>query len=138
MNRHPLEMLGPYADGELDAASMTGVAEHLTECTECSRELMLIRTMGGAMRGMVGNSDGRDVWDQVHRRLTRPVGWLLFVAGVAVWVALLIVEWFRSRELTWEWMALSAVGIGLALIAVGVLHEQYREWRDTRYKDIER
>lgn len=138
MNRHPHELLSAYVDGELDPVATGRVAEHLSVCTECTRELMLIRTMGGAMRGMVENSAGQDVWDGVQRRLVRPVGWLLFVAGVAVWVTLMVVEWFRSRELTWEWMSLTAMGIGIALIAVGVLHEQYREWKETRYKDIDR
>jgi hypothetical protein len=45
-------------------------------------------------------------------------------------------EWFRNREITWEWLGSSAVWIGLALIAVGVGYEQYREWKETRYKDV--
>lgn len=137
MNRHPHELLGSYADGELDAAQTAAVAEHLQNCTECAREIALIRSMGGAMRGMVNTAPERDVWDGVHRRLTRPIGWVLFTAGVAVWVAMALVEWYRARELTWEWLALSAVGIGLALLFVGVAHEQYRDWKTTRYKDIQ-
>lgn len=138
MNRHPHELLGAYADGELDASDTARVAQHLKGCTECARELALIRSMGGAMRTMVANTDARDVWGGVHRRLTRPAGWLLFVAGVAVWSAMAVLEWFRHRELTWEWLATTAVGVGIALLLVGVLHEQYREWKDTRYKDIMR
>jgi anti-sigma factor RsiW len=138
MNRHPHELLGPYADGELDAGQTARVAEHLKDCTECARELALIRSMGGAMRGMIATTEARDVWSGVHRRLTRPIGWLLFTAGIAVWAAMLVVEWFRHGELTWEWLALTAIGIGLALLLVGVLHEQYRDWKITRYKDVVR
>jgi anti-sigma factor RsiW len=138
MNRHPHDLLGVYADGELDAAATARVAEHLTTCTECARELALIRSLGGAMRGMLENTPERDVWSGVHRRLTRPVGWVLFTAGVAVWVAMAVVEWFRHGELSWQWLSATAVGIGIALLLVGVLHEQYRDWKNTRYRDIER
>jgi anti-sigma factor RsiW len=136
MNRHPHELLGAYADGELDAAQMARVAEHLTTCTECARELALIRSLGGAMRTMVNSTGSRGIWDRVHRRISRPIGWLLIVAGAAVWVGLAVVEWYRTRELTLEWLAGSAVVIGLVLLAVGVAYEQYREWKETRYKDV--
>jgi anti-sigma factor RsiW len=138
MNRHPHELLGAYADGELDAGQTALVAGHLQECTECARELALIRSMGGAMRGMIAAAPERDVWSGVHRRLTRPIGWLLFVAGVAVWAAMAVVEWFRHGELSWEWLSMTGIGIGLALLFTGVLHEQYRDWKNTRYRDIER
>jgi len=135
---HPQDLLGPYADGELSAEDTERVARHLTTCTECSRELALIRSLGGAMRGMVTNTKPRGAWNAVHARISRPVGWILLVAGVSVWVSLAVGEWLRSRELTWAWMGASALWIGAALLAVGVGYEQYREWKETRYKDIER
>jgi anti-sigma factor RsiW len=138
MNRHPHELLGAYADGELDPTETAHVAGHLQVCTECARELALIRSMGGAMRTMVGETRGAGAWDAVHTKLTRPVGWLLFVGGVAVWLAMAGLEWFRHRALTWEWLAATAIGIGLALLLVGVLHEQYRDWKATRYRDVMR
>jgi anti-sigma factor RsiW len=138
MTTHPHELLGAYADGELDAADTARVAEHLTRCTECARELALIRSMGGAMRSMVNQTEPRGTWDAVHRRITRPVGWLLVVAGVAIWLALAIADWYRSRVLSWEWLAGSAVAIGLVLLAAGIGYEQYREWRETRYRNVMR
>jgi hypothetical protein len=71
----------------------------------------------------------RNLWDRVHNHITQPVGWLLFSGGVAVWMALLVIEWFRSGELTLRWMATTAIGIG---------YEQFREWRHSPYKDLDR
>ena len=138
MNRHPRERLGAYADGELEPAETAAVAKHLTTCTECSREVALIRSLGGAMRTMMSDTKPRGVWDTVNRRITRPVGWLLVVAGVVAWLAMAGLEWYRSRQLTIEWLGMSAFWIGIALVALGVFHEQYREWKDTRYKDVQR
>jgi membrane protein YdbS with pleckstrin-like domain len=77
----------------------------------------------------------RDLWSGVHRRLTRPAGWLLIIAGVLVWAVLAVVRWFRS-ELTVEWLSATAVLIGLALLLLSLGYEQYRQWKNDRYKDV--
>ncbi|HET9452951.1 MAG TPA: zf-HC2 domain-containing protein [Gemmatimonadaceae bacterium] len=137
MNEHPLEAISAYADGELSGAERERVERHLAGCTECARELALIRSMGDAMARQ-REVETRDLWSGVHRRITQPIGWVLVVAGVVVWLALALTEWFRGGELTPQWLATTAVGIGLALLVVGVAHQQYREWRESPYKDVER
>lgn len=138
MREHPRELLGAYADGELSPSETASIARHLETCTECAREVALIRNMGGAMRSMVGSTPPRGVWHGVHRRLSRPAGWLLVIAGGALWTVMAVLEWFRQPEMDWMWLAATAVAIGLVLLAVSVGYEQYREWRETRYRDIER
>lgn len=78
------------------------------------------------------------LWPDVHRRLTRPVGWLLFLAGVIAFAALAVLEWYRERALTLEWLGTTALVLGLALLLAGVAHEQYQAWKNSPYKDIER
>jgi len=139
MTQHPLMAISAYADGELTEQEEAYVRAHLAQCTECARELALIRSMGEAMvEGMRTAPLQRGVWDRVHRRITQPVGWLLFTGGVSVWTVLLVIEWFRAGALSLPWMASTAVGIGIALIAVGIGYEQYREWRHSPYKDLDR
>lgn len=137
MNEHPVERLSAYADGELPAEEARRVEQHLRGCTECARELTLIRTMGGAMRSIAAEPPRRSVWDAVHRRITRPIGWLLFVAGVIVLGVLALIEWFREGAFDLEWFATTAVGVGLALLVVGIGYEQYQEWKTSPYKDIQ-
>jgi 4-hydroxybenzoate polyprenyltransferase len=79
---------------------------------------------------------GRGVWNGVHRRITRPVGWLFILAGVAVWAWLAVSRW-SQQELTLEWAAGTAVVVGLVLLLLSLGYEQYRDWRETRYKDVE-
>lgn len=137
MNEHPLEAISAYADGELSGAERERVERHLAGCTECARELALIRSMGDAMARQ-RETETRDMWPGVHRRITQPIGWILVAAGVVVWIALALTEWFRQGTITPEWLASTAIGIGVALLAVGVGHQQYREWRESPYKDVER
>jgi anti-sigma factor RsiW len=137
MNGHPQELLSAYADGELAPAEALRVEEHLATCTECARELAINRTLGGAMRSTETDRPGGGIWEGVHRRITQPVGWMLILSGVAVWVGLAVVAWFREA-MTWEWLLVTAMGVGFLLLLVGIGHEQYREWKTSPYKDIER
>jgi anti-sigma factor RsiW len=138
MNGHPREELSAYADGELSPGDARRVEEHLRRCTECSREVTLYGTMGGAMReSYTRRSRSAGIWEGVHRRITRPVGWILLVVGVVLWAGLALVSWLR-QELTLEWLAGSAVLVGLVLLAAGIGYEQYREWKESPYKRIER
>ena len=134
---HPEEELSAYVDGELPAEEADAVEAHLETCTECRRELAAIETMGDAMNE--AGAERRDsVWDGVRRRIVRPAAWLLVAAGTAVLAALAAVEWFRTGALTPEWLATTAVGVGIGLLAVSIGLEQYREWRDSPYRDVEK
>jgi anti-sigma factor RsiW len=140
MNHHPHELLSAYADGELHGDEAQRVRQHLAACTECARELSIIRAMGGALQTL---GTGRDdtphagVWTGVHRNITRPFGWVLLAGGVLLWTALAIYAWAR-QDFTWEWLAVSAMLVGLAMLMIGIAHEQYTEWRSSPYRDIER
>jgi anti-sigma factor RsiW len=136
MNVHPREQLSAYVDGELPPDDAAAVERHLRDCTECARELTIMRDMGGAMRTMSTQYRGRGVWNGVHRRITRPVGWLFILVGVAVWAWLAVSRW-SQQELTLEWAAGMAVVVGLVLLLLSLGYEQYRDWRETRYKDVE-
>lgn len=137
MTEHPTDRIGAYVDGELTTEEAREIETHLRACTECARELASIRAMGGAMRATASESPRRSVWAAVHRRITRPVGWLLFVAGVAVVAALALIEWVREGAFDLAWLAATSIGVGLALLVVGIGYEQYREWKTSPYKDVE-
>jgi anti-sigma factor RsiW len=137
MNGHPREALHAFADGELPEDERRRVEAHLAVCTECARELSIIRNLGGAMRDMKTPRAGGSVWEGVHRRITRPLGWILLTAGALLWAVLMTVAWFR-QSLTLEWAAVTAVGAGLLVLLVGIGYEQYREWKSSPYRGIER
>jgi anti-sigma factor RsiW len=137
LSHAPLEAISAFYDGELPPGEAARVEAHMRECTECARELAMIRALGEAMRDSLSQPVERSVWQRVHLSITRPIGWLLVVAGVAVWVTLAIVEWFRVGELTPLWLSTTAVAIGLALLVVGIGYEQYRDWKREPYKDVQ-
>ena len=138
MTNHPLERISAYADGELTDEEERSVEAHLSICTECSRELALIRVLGGAMKASLADLPDVSVWGRVHRSITTPIGWLLFIGGLTTWTLLALVEWFQVGELSLRWLATTTAGVGLVLIGAGIGYEQYRAWKDEPYKHIER
>jgi anti-sigma factor RsiW len=134
---HPVELIGPYADDELSPADKLRLEQHLANCTECARELALIRSITEALQRLANQPPHRSMWHVIEKKITQPLGWTLMVAGVAVWLSLGLIEWFRG-ELTLEWLATTAIGIGFALVLAGVAMQQYRDWRTSPYKDIHR
>jgi anti-sigma factor RsiW len=135
MKQHPVDMLSVYADGELSGAERLQVEVHLENCTECRRDLALIMTMGTAMRN-VEASAGNDIWNGIRSRIVRPIGWALVLAGVILWIVLAALAWFREA-FTLEWLASTAVGVGLLVLLVSIGHEQYQEWKTSPYKNIQ-
>src|SRR5690606_24802742 len=107
-------------------------------CTECSRELALIRALGGAMKASLAERPYGSIWARVHRSITRPVGWLLLVGGMGTWVVLGLIRWFQAGELGVRWLATSGIGLGFGMLVAGIGYEQYRAWRDEPYRHIER
>ena len=77
------------------------------------------------------------IWDRVQRAIARPIGWGLLVAGFLLWMVLAAVAWFRE-EFTVEWLAATAIGTGLLMLLIHFGYEQYREWKESPYKGIER
>lgn len=138
MNPHSLERLSAYADGELSREDARRVEAHLAVCTECARELSLIRAVGDAMKATLEAPAPETSWHRVHRSLTRPMGWLLLVGGGAALVFLAVIEWFRAGTPSVTWLASTAAGVGLTLLAIGIGYEQYRAWKDEPYKNVER
>lgn len=133
------EELMRYLDGELAPDRVRAVEEALERSTELKRELMLFRTMKHDLREVgTGMRTTESVWTNVNRRLTRPVGWILLVAGVAVWVAYGAYTFLTSGDALWEKVALSAVIVGMAILLLSAFVDRHHDLKTDPYKEIER
>ena len=129
-----------FLDGELSPEEHARVQTALADSTELSRELAIFRAMKGRFQDLTFHpgSYHRSVWDEVNEHLTRPVGWMLVVAGVVVWVAYGVYVFVTSPAELWEKLAAGAVAIGMLVLLASVLWERYREWLTDPYRDIQR
>ncbi len=134
------ETLMRYLDGELEPGERREVEAALERSTELQRELALFRSFHDDLSTLrvQGIDDRRSVWSRVHRRLSRPIGWLLLAIGSLVWIGHTAWLYASSPAPTWEKAATSAIVIGVLLLFASVIHDRYREWQTDPYRDVER
>ncbi len=128
-----------YLDGELPPERAGAVEEAMETSTELRREYTIFRRMKTDLRDMGAQMEPEQtVWGAVNRKLTRPVGWVLFLVGTVIWVAYGVYAYLTGTEALWEKMATSAVVVGLAMLLVSAMVDRWRELKTDPYKEIQR
>lgn len=133
------EELMRYLDGELPPGQLARVEQELERSTELSRELAIYRSLQHDVRELsFAIHREESVWASVDRRLTRPVGWILFVGGTVLWMAYGAWVFGTSEVNPWEKLAVAALLVGFLILLGSTIFERLREWRTDPYRNIER
>lgn len=128
-----------YLDGELPPDRARAVEEAVERDTELKRELGVFRAMKADLSEIGARMDTKStVWDDVNRRLTRPLGWVLFLVGAVVVVAYGAYAYLTGADALWEKLAVSAIVVGLAMLLVSTLIDRYRDLKTDPYREIQR
>lgn len=128
-----------YLDGELTPERVRAVEAALETSTELRREYVIFRRMKTDLQDMGATMrPEHTVWDAVNRRLTRPVGWVLFLIGAVIWVSYGVYTYLTGAVALWEKLATSAVVVGLAMLLVSALVDRWRDLKTDPYKEIQR
>ena len=131
------ETLMRYLDGEVPPEERVRIEAALAESTALQRDVAGFGSIKKDLQSMAFSleHDG-SVWSVVHRRLTRPLGWFLVMAGFSVWVAYGSYLYMMSAIDPWEKLATSTIGI--MLLFGSVIYERYQEWLTDPYRDVVR
>ena len=133
------ETLMRYLDGEVAPEERTRIEAAVAVSTELQRDVEIFGAMKEDFQAMTfALSRDDSVWGVVHKRLTRPIGWLLVLAGFTFWTAYGSYLYLMSAIDPWEKLATSAIGVGILLLLVGVIYERYKEWLTDPYRDVYR
>lgn len=134
------ETLMRFLDGELSPEERRKVESGLASSTELQRELAVYRMFHRDLSQLrlPDPPSGSSIWGRVHRRLGRPMGWLLMALGAGAWMAHVIYIYLTSAAPSWEKAATSAIVIGVLLLFASVIHDRALEWRSDPYRDVER
>jgi len=131
------EELMRYLDGEAGPDERARIERALEASTELKRELALFGKMKDDLRTLSFEVDGRrSIWYTVHRRLTRPIGWVLLIAGFALWTGYGSYLYLVSAIDPVEKIATGGITLGVLFLLGSVVYERYREWLTDPYRDI--
>jgi len=128
-----------YLDGELPREERRRVEDALRESTELRREMALYEAMHDDLRELsLTMKEATSVWGQVNRRITRPFGWALVIAGTVLWAVYGVVVFALSPGNLLEKLAIGALVVGLLILLSTTIWERYRDWTQDPYRDIQR
>ncbi len=133
------ESLMRYLDGEAAPEERAQIDAAVADSTELQRDLVIFRTMKSDLQAMTfGLSKDQSVWGAVHRRITRPLGWILLSVGFLTWVLYGSYLYLSSAIDMWEKLATSAIGLGILLLFGTVIYERRKEWHTDPYRNVYR
>ena len=134
------EDLMRFIDGEMPPDEHARVEAMISASTELSREAAIFRSIKGGFQDLSFQSGTyhHSVWDAVNSNLTRPIGWILVLAGGIAWIVYGVFVFTRSPVDPWEKLAVSAVIIGMILLLASVIWERYRDWLTDPYRAVYR
>ena len=84
-----------------------------------------------------GSAPG-SVWDQVNARLNRPIGWVLVITGLVVWMTYGTYVFATSSVAPWEKLGAGAIAIGVLMLLASVIWERLREFETDPYRNVQR
>ncbi len=133
------EDLMRYLDGEATPEERAQIDGAIANSTELQRELAIFRSMKGDLQAMTfGLANDHSVWGAVHRRITRPLGWLLVAGGFLTWALYGSYLYLASAIDVWEKLATSAIGVGILFLFGTVIYERRKEWITDPYRNVYR
>ena len=134
------EDLMRYLDGELSPPDRARVDAAVATSTEISRELELFRSVKEDVQSLqfAPAAMRASTWDQVNRRLARPVGWVFLLVGIMVWAAFGVYQYTVAPVDLWQKLATGGIVIGILILLSSVIWERMREWETDPYRHIER
>lgn len=129
-----------YLDGEMTPEERARTEAELAGSTELRRELTLFQSLKTDVQTLSFHpaTHRTSVWDQVNAHLNRPVGWLLLLSGVAIWMAYGAYVFATSTVSPWEKLGTGAIAIGILMLLASVIWERLREWETDPYRDVYR
>ncbi|MDH3271028.1 MAG: hypothetical protein OEN56_06825 [Gemmatimonadota bacterium] len=139
-NRISPDDLMRYLDSEMSPDERARVEAELARSTELQREFALFQALKSDIQGLSFHpaTYQSSVWDKVNAHVNRPVGWLLLIAGLVIWMTYGAYVFATSSVSPWEKLGTGAVAIGILLLLASVIWERLQEWETDPYRDVHR
>jgi len=137
------ELLSAYLDGELTQQDGQKVAVHLEDCPACREVYEDFRRLRADIKRLEWPGPDETQWSRLMAgltfKVTRGLGWLLWVGGLVILAAYGAYEFLRDFSFrSVERVGVLALILGLVVLLWTVLAERIAALPKDRYKDIEK
>ncbi|MDT8368924.1 MAG: hypothetical protein RQ745_06925 [Longimicrobiales bacterium] len=132
------EELMKFLDDELDAVERARIERRIAASTELQRDLARYRILKAEVKSLGSGVHSRGIWSSIRRRVTRPLGWIMLLAGSLLWTGWAGWVYFTSDEAVVAKLAAGAIVIGVTLLLATTIHERWIEWQTDPYRDLVR
>ncbi len=135
------ENLARFVDGELHGEDLRGFEQHLETCTECRREVSIFQSLKGELQAMgmkQPDIPGGSVWNDVNRKVARPIGWIFTTIGFFMYLAYAVYTFIISTGNLFEKLAIGLLVIGFVVLLATVAWERIVDYRTDPYKGVEK
>ncbi|HUG40384.1 MAG TPA: zf-HC2 domain-containing protein [Longimicrobiales bacterium] len=134
----PHDELMRYLDGELPPERAREVERAMETSTELRRDFLLYGRMKTDLQALGEQMETHGtVWSSVSRAIVRPVGWILFLVGTAIWLAYGIYAYLTSAESLVEKLVTGGIAVGLAMLLLSALLDRLQDLRSDPYRGIQ-
>lgn len=129
-----------YLDGEMTPNECERVDAQIEQSTELQREVAMYRSLKEDVQGLSFHSGPaqRSVWDDVNRRLHRPMGFAFLAGGLLIWLTYGTFLFATSTASRWEKLGTAAIAIGVLQLLSSVIWDRYRDWQTDPYRNVHR
>jgi anti-sigma factor RsiW len=137
------EKLSAHLDGELTQQESQRVSVHLQQCERCRAECADLSRLRRDIKRLSypepSDAEWRNVMAGFTFKVTRGLGWLLWIGGAVVLVAYGIYEFATDPAAkAFERVAVLAVILGVVLVFLTVLVERISAHKHDKFKDVEK
>jgi hypothetical protein len=133
------EELMRYLDGELSPSEAGRVEQALARSSELQREVAIFTAIGRDIGDLsFSPPPSGSLWDEVNRRIARPVGWVLVLTGVLLWTLYGSWVFVTTPGSPWEKLGIGTLAIGFLVLLASTVWERWREAAHDPYRHIER
>ncbi len=133
------EDLMRFLDGEATPEERAAVESRLEESSELQRELAVFQSIKDGFRDMTFVPLGEEsAWDQIRKRVSTPVGWVLAGSGLAGWTGYGLWVAFTSPTGLFVKLATGGVVIGILVLLANVIWDRCKEYRTDPYRHVHR
>ena len=135
------ENLARFVDEELHGEDLRRFEQHLETCTECRREVSIFQSLKGELQAMgmkQPDIPGGSVWNDVNRKVARPIGWIFTTIGFFMYLAYAVYTFIISTGNLFEKLAIGLLVIGFVVLLATVAWERIVDYRTDPYKGVEK